>query len=101
MVDAFGTENIRKSASPRLVRENFSLTPKGIIEALDFAPPDLQNQPLLRTFWLALARGLHLLGAHDRGRLLCAKPRALGSNVSAGVESRARAVKAYGIKFDT
>jgi len=35
MVDAFGTENIPEERITALVRENFSLTPKGIIEALD------------------------------------------------------------------
>jgi S-adenosylmethionine synthetase len=39
MVDAFGTENIPEERITTLVRENFSLTPKGIIEALDLRRP--------------------------------------------------------------
>ena len=39
MVDAFGTENVSLERMTELVRENFSLTPKGIIEALDLRRP--------------------------------------------------------------
>jgi S-adenosylmethionine synthetase len=39
MVDAFGTEAVAEEKITKLVREFFSLTPKGIIEALDLRRP--------------------------------------------------------------
>jgi S-adenosylmethionine synthetase len=39
MVDTFGTAAIPEEKITQLVRENFSLTPKGIIEALDLRKP--------------------------------------------------------------
>jgi S-adenosylmethionine synthetase len=39
MVDAFGTANVPEERITSLVRESFSLTPKGIIEALDLRRP--------------------------------------------------------------
>ena len=39
MVDTFGTATIPEEKITQLVRENFSLTPKGIIEALDLRRP--------------------------------------------------------------
>ena len=39
MVDTFGTANIPEEQITALVREHFSLTPKGIIEALDLRKP--------------------------------------------------------------
>jgi S-adenosylmethionine synthetase len=39
MVDTFGTGTIPEEKITRLVRENFALTPKGIIEALDLRKP--------------------------------------------------------------
>jgi S-adenosylmethionine synthetase len=39
MVDAFGTESVPEERITALVRENFVLTPKGIIEALDLRRP--------------------------------------------------------------
>jgi S-adenosylmethionine synthetase len=39
MVDAFGTETVPEERITTLVRENFSLTPKAIIEALDLRRP--------------------------------------------------------------
>jgi S-adenosylmethionine synthetase len=39
MVDAFGTESVSEERITSLVRENFSLTPKGVIEALDLRRP--------------------------------------------------------------
>jgi S-adenosylmethionine synthetase len=39
MVDAFGTETVAEDKITKLVREFFSLTPKGIIEALDLRRP--------------------------------------------------------------
>ncbi len=39
MVDTFGTATIPEEKITQLVRENFNLTPKGIIEALDLRKP--------------------------------------------------------------
>jgi S-adenosylmethionine synthetase len=39
MVDSFGTSTIAEERITELVRENFKLTPKGIIEALDLRRP--------------------------------------------------------------
>jgi S-adenosylmethionine synthetase len=39
LVDTFGTGKISETELQKLVRENFSLTPKGIIEALDLRRP--------------------------------------------------------------
>jgi S-adenosylmethionine synthetase len=39
MVDAFGTASVSEEKITELVRENFYLTPKGIIEALDLRRP--------------------------------------------------------------
>ena len=39
MVDTFGTAPIPDEKITQLVRENFSLTPKGIIETLDLRKP--------------------------------------------------------------
>jgi S-adenosylmethionine synthetase len=39
MVDSFGTATIDEEKITQLVRENFKLTPKGIIEALDLRRP--------------------------------------------------------------
>jgi len=39
MVDAFGTATISEERITDLIRQNFSLTPKGIIEALDLRRP--------------------------------------------------------------
>jgi len=39
MVDSFGTATVEEEKITQLVRENFKLTPKGIIEALDLRRP--------------------------------------------------------------
>ena len=39
MVDTFGTANVAEEKITEIVRENFTLTPKGIIEALDLRKP--------------------------------------------------------------
>jgi S-adenosylmethionine synthetase len=39
MVDTFGTGTVPEEKITQLIRENFSLTPKGIIEALDLRKP--------------------------------------------------------------
>ncbi len=39
MVDTFGTATIPEEKITQLVRENFNLTPKGIIESLDLRKP--------------------------------------------------------------
>ena len=38
-VDTFGTGKIDRTRSPELIRENFQLTPRGIIESLDLRRP--------------------------------------------------------------
>jgi S-adenosylmethionine synthetase len=39
LVDTFGTGKISEVELQKLIRENFSLTPKGIIESLDLRRP--------------------------------------------------------------
>jgi S-adenosylmethionine synthetase len=39
LVDTFGTGKITEVKLQKLIRENFSLTPKGIIESLDLRRP--------------------------------------------------------------
>ena len=39
MVDSFGTATVPEEKITEIVRENFKLTPKGIIEALDLRRP--------------------------------------------------------------
>jgi S-adenosylmethionine synthetase len=39
MADTFGTETVSEEKITKLIREFFSLTPKGIIEALDLRRP--------------------------------------------------------------
>jgi S-adenosylmethionine synthetase len=39
LVDTFGTGKIEQEAMVRLIKNNFSLTPKGIIDALDLRRP--------------------------------------------------------------
>ncbi len=43
LVDTFGTGKVDGQALTELVRKNFSLTPKGIIEALDLRKPKFQQ----------------------------------------------------------
>jgi S-adenosylmethionine synthetase len=88
MVDAFGTENIPEERITALVRENFSLTPKGIIEALDLRRPIYKPTAAYGHFgrtgpgftWERTDRASALRNAAG-----------LGSSVSAGVEVGARA----------
>ena len=47
-VNTFGTGLIADERFTELVRENFSLTPRGIIETLQSAPPDLSQDRRLR-----------------------------------------------------
>jgi len=88
MVDAFGTENIPEERITALVRETFSLTPKGIIEALDLRQPIYKPTRRLRPFrthWT----GLHL-GTHGPRRC-SAQSRGLGFKRQRGRRGRARA----------
>ena len=66
MADTFGTAAISEEKITALIREYFSLTPKGIIEALDLRRPDLQGHRRLRPFRTQRPR-LHL-GAHRSRR---------------------------------
>jgi S-adenosylmethionine synthetase len=47
-------DDFPKSASPEIVRENFKLTPKGIIETLGFAAVRSTNRPRLTAISAAL-----------------------------------------------
>ena len=62
MVDTFGTATVPEEKITKLIREFFSLTPKGIIESAGFAPADLQADRGLWTF-RAHRAGIYL-GAH-------------------------------------
>ncbi len=66
LVDTFGTCKVDPDTIPDLVRANFHLTPKGIIESLEPAPSDLLQDRGLRTLWPERSR-LHL-GSHRQGR---------------------------------
>jgi hypothetical protein len=48
MVDTFGTGNLSSAELTELVRANFPLTPKGIIDHLRLLPPDLQEDCRVR-----------------------------------------------------
>ena len=50
MADTFGTGVIPDAQITDLIRANFKLTPRGIIETLESAPPDLPPNRCLRSF---------------------------------------------------
>ena len=50
MVDTFGTGLIADERFTQLVRENFILTPRGIIDTLQTTPPDLSQDGRFRSF---------------------------------------------------
>jgi S-adenosylmethionine synthetase len=89
MVDAFGTESVPEERITTLVRENFSLTPKGIIEALDLRRPIYKPTAAYGHFgrsgpgftWERTDRASALRKAAGLG----------ANNASAGVEVGARA----------
>ena len=72
LVDTFGTGKLSSSKLTELVRKNFSLTPKGIIESLEPAPPDLPEDCGVRPLRPQRAR-VHL-GSYRQGR----RPRRTG-----------------------
>jgi len=88
MVDAFGTENIPEERITALVRENFSLTPKGIIEALDLRRPIYKPTAAYGHFGRT---GPGFTWERTDRAAALRKAAGLGSNVSAGVEVGARA----------
>ena len=51
LVDTFGTGTVDADKLEELVRANFKLTPKGIIESLDLRRADLQADGSVRTLW--------------------------------------------------
>jgi S-adenosylmethionine synthetase len=88
MVDAFGTESVSEERITALVRENFSLTPKGIIEALDLRRPIYKATAAYGHFGRS-GPGF-TWERTDRGAAL-RKAAGLGASASAGVEVGARA----------
>ena len=73
LVDTFGTGVIEESRITELVRANFQLTPKGIIESLEPAPADLSQDGGVRP--LRPDRRKLYLGSHRQGRPNCARER--------------------------
>ena len=65
LVDTFGTGKLSSSELTKLVRKNFSLTPKGIIESLNLRRPDLPEDGGLWAF-RADGAGVHL-GSNGQG----------------------------------
>jgi len=88
MVDAFGTENIPEERITALVRENFSLTPKGIIEALDLRRPIYKPTAAYGHFGRT---GPGFTWERTDRAAALRKAAGLGSNVGAGVEVGVRA----------
>ena len=88
MVDAFGTESVSEERITALVRENFSLTPKGIIEALDLRRPIYKATAAYGHFGRS-GPGF-TWERTDRASAL-RKAAGLGASASAGVEVGARA----------
>ncbi len=66
LVDTFGTGKISEVELQRLIRENFSLTPKGIIESTGPSASHLQENRGLRSL-RPQGKGLSL-GVHRQGR---------------------------------
>ncbi len=60
LVDTFGTGKVDEDELQKLVRENFALTPKGIIESAGSAAADLQED---RGLWPLRPEGFPL-GSH-------------------------------------
>ena len=52
LIDTFGTGKVSESKLTELVRKNFSLNPKGIIESLEPAPAHLPEDRGVRPLWL-------------------------------------------------
>ena len=66
LVETFGTGKVDNAIIPDLIRANFKLTPKGIIESLNLRRPDLSQDRGLRPL-RPQRQGLHL-GSDGQGR---------------------------------
>ena len=88
MVDAFGTETVPEERITSLVRENFALTPKGIIEALDLRRPIYKPTAAYGHFGRS---GPGFTWERTDRAAALRKAAGLGANTSASVEVGARA----------
>ena len=88
MVDAFGTESVPEERITALVRENFPLTPKGIIEALDLRRPIYKPTAAYGHFGRS---GPGFTWERTDRAAALRKAAGLGANSSAGIEVGARA----------
>jgi S-adenosylmethionine synthetase len=88
MVDAFGTESVPEERITALVRENFSLNPKGIIEALDLRRPIYKPTAAYGHFGRT---GPGFTWERTDRAAALRKAAGLGANSNAGVEVGARA----------
>ncbi len=88
MVDAFGTENVSEERITSLVRENFALTPKGIIEALDLRRPIYKPTAAYGHFGRS---GPGFTWERTDRAAALRKAAGLSANSSAGIEVGARA----------
>jgi S-adenosylmethionine synthetase len=88
MVDAFGTESVPEERITALVRENFALTPKGIIEALDLRRPIYKPTAAYGHFGRS---GPGFTWERTDRAAALRKAAGLGASSSAGVEVGARA----------
>jgi len=88
MVDAFGTEAVPEERITALVRENFALNPKGIIEALDLRRPIYKPTAAYGHFGRS---GPGFTWERTDRAAALRKAAGLGASSSAGVEVGARA----------
>ena len=88
MVDAFGTETVPESRITALVRENFALTPKRIIEALDLRRPIYKATAAYGHFGRS---GPGFTWERTDRAAALRKAAGLGAGANAGVEVGARA----------
>jgi len=88
MVDGFGTENVPEERITALVRENFPLTPKGIIEALDLRRPIYKPTAAYGHFGRS---GPGFTWERTDRAAALRKAAGLGASSSAGIEVGARA----------
>ena len=66
-VETFGTGRVDPERMSALVREHFQLTPRGIIDSLKSAPPDLQEDRRVRPLRPHRA-GIHVGSDRQGGR---------------------------------
>jgi S-adenosylmethionine synthetase len=88
MVDAFSTESVSEERITSLVRENFALTPKGIIEALDLRRPIYKATAAYGHFGRS---GPGFTWERTDRAAALRKAAGLSANSSAGIEVGARA----------